>query len=91
MVQGILRWYVGEANAADLRRDIFDKLNELGIQGNPWSSRTATLVFPGNARDAKATFNRLNQWLNDRSSASTPEMPFRCILCATLPNAYRSY
>jgi hypothetical protein len=91
MVQGILRWYVDESNAADTRRDIFDKLNELGIQGNPWSSRTATLVFPGNANQAKALFNLLNQWLSDRNVASTPELPFKCILSATLPNAFRRH
>jgi hypothetical protein len=91
MVQGILRWYVAESNAADTRRDIFDKLIALGIQGNPWSSRTATLMFPGDAKHAKAAFNLLDQWLAVRSSSSTAELPFRCILCATLPNAYRRY
>jgi hypothetical protein len=91
MVQGILRWYAGEQNAADVRRDIFDKLNELGIQGNPWSSRTATLAFSADVDESKAIFNALDQWLRDRSAASTQERPFQCILSATLPNAFRRY
>jgi hypothetical protein len=91
MVEGILRWYVSETNAADVRRDIFDKLNALGIQGNPWSSRTATLAFPGDEDQAKGVFNELDQWLQARSTASTEERPFKCVLCATLSNAYRRY
>lgn len=90
MVKGMLRWFVVESDAADTRRAIFEKLGELGIHGNPWSSRTATLTFLDDNR-AKHVFNQLDRWLRDRCKKATKAQPFRCVLCASLPNAFRSH